>query len=289
MAKTTRSSDTAAERKRASGEKQSIKSSVSQELLFMQAQLPFNREALVELNAPRAAMMDDAANLGIIKRNFKELHEWDNLLQRSAACLEIGCGRGYVLTELYKRGKGLYLGVEPIPTEAKIARESLAALPSEFTAKTFPITTPKPRMLRGKRVPIWNTTLEKLRVRAGSLTHIYSYHVIEHLENPLLLLQLSYNGLGAGGKLIISCPNVEGAYPQQHFKAWRCNIRAHRWLPGVRTLAAAVEAAGFEVRRIFTYGGYPHPRNLLQKTYNAYYKWRNLGDVLCLMAEKPHI
>ncbi|BBM89552.1 methyltransferase [Spirochaetota bacterium] len=258
-------------------------------LYFMMAQLPFNREELVGLNEPRAALMDDEANLRITRRNLEELRVRAEILAEHTAFLEIGCGRGYVLADLYKQGNGLYLGLEPIPTQFKIAKQTLAQLKRDVKTTSSLVARFKAAAKFVKQrgpLPVWNTTLEKFNVKKGTLTHIYSYHVIEHLENPLLMIEKAYEWLMPGGKLMITCPNVGGAMASKNFATWRCNIRAHRWLPDVTSLVRMIEAEGFLLRKVFTYGGYPRPRSLVKSVANMYYKWQNKGDVLCLMAEK---
>lgn len=238
--------------------------------LFMMAQLPFNSEETVKLNTPMIEIMDDEGNVPVALRNLRELGVYHKIMDKDCVFTEIGCGSGYLLEALCRNGEGTYLGFEPILSEYEKAHEKL-----------------KPFSNRANPPSVKHGLLETSGYPEGSLDYIYSYHVFEHLENPLVMLTSAIKWLKPGGKMIITCPNVESAAAQKDLSSWRCALSSHRWLPGVSTLKNAVLRNGFKIRKIFTYGGYPAPRNLIKTMINRWYKLTNRGDVVCLMAEKP--
>ena len=238
--------------------------------LFMMAQLPFNRDESVELNTPMTEMMNDEGNIRVARANLEKLGIHGDILAPSTRFLEIGCGRGYLLENLWEKGRGIYCGVEPIPSQYRQA-----------AARLRPFVT-----RRGEKIShvVKASLLENLRFESKYFNYIYSYHVFEHLENPLLMLEKAGEWLGPEGRLIITCPNVEGWIPRRDLEKWRCSIPSHRWLPGRSTLLRALEESGYEVEKWFTYGGYPAPRTKLQEGMNYILKWFGMGDVICLMA-----
>ena len=234
----------------------------------MTAQLPFNTEETVLVNTPMIAVMNDTANAGLALKNLSELKLLYQILAPSSDFLEIGCGSGYLIEELSRRGKGTYHGIEPIPSEAEKAVTRLK--------KSFPEQN-NFRLIQNKKI-------EDADIAERSLDFIYSNHVFEHLENPLIMLNKAKKWLKPGGSLIIICPNVEGYFPQKNLVSWRCTLSSHRWLPGVSTISRAVTENGFRIQRLYTYGGFPAPRAPLQTFFNYLLKLSGKGDVLCLHA-----
>ncbi|HMB01337.1 MAG TPA: class I SAM-dependent methyltransferase [Spirochaetota bacterium] len=243
--------------------------------LFMTAQLPFNVQETVKLNKPMIKMMDDSYNKVLACRNFKELKIWNRILASGTKLLEIGCGSGYLLHALYEQGQGCYYGLEPISSEYRKCRQQLRPL---FRQKKIPLKELDRR--------VKNSTLEKITFKNIKFDYIYSYHVFEHLVNPLLMLAYARKLLSKHGKLVIVTPNVEGALPARDISSWRCSLSSHRWLPGKTTLIRALEHSGFKINKFFTYGGYPAPRGFLKNMANLWFKIRNKGDVICIMGEK---
>ena len=236
--------------------------------LFMMAQVPFNQIETVELNTPMIQIMDDVSNVGVLTSNLKELGVWELMLAEGSRTLEIGCGSGYMLEALSEQGKGVYEGFEPIASEAAKAVERLT-----------------PRLgAAAARSRVQTAVLEDAAVPAAKYDVIYSYHVFEHLENPLVMLHKAKLWLKPGGVLVITCPNVEGALPARDLSQWRCALPSHRWLPGLKAVRRILETEGFRVVAGFTYGGYPAPRAWWQSLANRWFKARHLGDVMCLAA-----
>ncbi len=237
---------------------------------FMVAQVPFNVVDAVELNTPMIQIMDDGGNVGVLSANLKDLGVYDLMLKSGTRSLEIGCGSAYQLEHFYQKGRGEYFGLEPILSEAKKGWERLSPLL-------------KNKKLEVKKI-VTCGEIEKVKYPEHSFDVIYSYHVFEHLENPLVMLEKAKLWLKPGGKLIITCPNVEGAIPKKDIAQWRCALPSHRWLPGRLAVARILRESGFELTKEFTYGGYTAPRTWWQEIANWYFKKTLQGDVLCMMA-----
>ena len=237
---------------------------------FMIAQLPFNRIETVKLNTPMIDIMDDAGNVKVAVKNLKELGAYQEILKPNINFLEIGCGSGYLLEHLYQNGKGKYFGIEPIKKESDKAQKRIS-----FHLKK----TDKP-VLNGM---IKNTELKSALFLRIKFDYIYSYHVFEHLENPLEMLDKAKSWLSKNGKMIITCPNVEGWLPKKDLPNWRCAIPSHRWLPGKSSLIRLLESEGYIVEKLFTYGGYPAPRKKWENIANKIFKLLDLGDVICMI------
>ena len=238
--------------------------------LFMVAQVPFQQGETEEINRPSIPLMDDGGNAQVLSRNLKELGVWENMTAGGAVCLELGCGSGYMLETLYREGRGIYCGVEPIGSEWDRSYQRVEAV----------------SLRQGNRVigSVQHKAVENARWSPGAFDVIYSYHVFEHLENPMVMLDRARLWLKPGGRLVIVCPNVEGAIPRQDLARWRMSLPSHRWLPGVSTVRHALDDRGFHVDKLFTYGGYPTPRRAWQSAANKVFKWMGLGDVMALVA-----
>lgn len=268
--------------------------------LFMVAQLPFNRKETVELNTPMIEIMDDLGNSLVARKNLIELGLWDQLLRSKTRFLEIGCGSGYLIEKLYREGTGIYMGLEPIASEAKKAEKRLKPFFlqrkddfAKLTKSRIEKSAQSKSTKRAKKISkfsnksfVTHGLLEEIVYPPYSIDCIYSYHVFEHLENPLVMFEKADKWLAPEGRLVITCPNVEGAMPQRDLASWRCSLSSHRWLPGVSTLQRAAKENGFLVERCFTYGGFPAPRSFVQDFQNWTYKMFGKGDVLCMMLRK---
>ena len=259
--------------------------------LFMVAQLPFNDTETVKLNTPMIEVMSDEGNTLVSTKNLKELGVFKKILKKDSVFLEIGCGSGYLLDSFYQAGgQGLYLGLEPIGTEAGKGKKRLAGIQAEkkamLTKLSRKIKTISRGMKSGAKELITHGLIEKTEYPKNSLDYVYSYHVFEHLENPLVMYQKARQWLKPGGMLIITCPNVESAFARRDIDSWRCSLSSHRWLPGVSTIIRSADRHGFVPHKYFTYGGFPSPRSIWQDVLNYSYKIRGVGDVVCMALKK---
>ena len=238
---------------------------------FMMAQVPFNSSETVKINKPMIKIMNDMGNLGVATANLKELGIYKELMSPDSRFLEIGCGSGYLLEHLYQKGKGQYFGIEPIKTESEKSKRRIRSY-----LKTKSKTEVNKVIRHGE--------LRRVSFPKAQFNYIYSYHVFEHLENPLEMLYKAKSWLSVNGKVIVTCPNVEGWIPRQDLSKWRCAIPSHRWLPGKSALIRLFESEGYQIDELFTYGGYASPRKYWQEAANKFFKWSDLGDVICIMA-----
>lgn len=113
---------------------------------------------------------------------------------------------------------------------------------------------------------------------------ITSFHVIEHIKEPLEILEKLSNLLEDNGKLIIEVPNANDAlltiYENEsfsHFTYWSC----HLYLYTQHTLKLLAKKAGLEVEFIKHIQRYPLSNHLYWLSKNkpgGHEKWSNFLD-----------
>jgi methionine biosynthesis protein MetW len=121
---------------------------------------------------------DDQANdpdevIGIISR----------MIPAGARVLDVGCGAGSVSVQIIANGRTSLVGVEPDETRARAARDRGVDVRSGFL-------TPE------------------LIGELGTFDVVLFADVLEHLADPLSLLELARTALARGGRIIASVPNV---------------------------------------------------------------------------------
>lgn len=206
---------------------------------------------------------------GICIRSLKQIKVYNDLLKEHISFLEIGSGLGGVIKHLSSRGKGYYVGLEPSKTAFEKAKKLIG----------WDI---------GDNFILFNDSLELKIFSNRAFDYILAFHVIEHLNDPTVLLEKSHKWLKRNGKLIIGCPNFSGLLPRLNPLQWRARNKYHKWLIGIRELIPLMEDYGFIIDKYFTYGGYPAPRTFLQEIANKFFKLINMGDALFLMASKSN-
>ncbi len=134
--------------------------------------------------------------------------------------LEIGCGSGARLADL--RGSGWDVqGLEPDAAAAAVARDHY-------------------------HVPVVIGTLDEETFPPASFDAIVMTHVIEHVADPLPLLRACHTLLRAGGKLVITCPNLDAYGHRRYGACWiALDPPRHEHLFTCASLVALVEGAGF--------------------------------------------
>ena len=100
----------------------------------------------------------------------------DNLL------IDVGCGRGDFLARLKSLGWNV-LGIEPDPVSSSITR--------------------------ARGIDVFNGTLNGARLADNTADEIGVNHVIEHVHDPLSLLQECHRVLRPGGRLALYMPNID--------------------------------------------------------------------------------
>jgi methionine biosynthesis protein MetW len=105
------------------------------------------------------------------------------LIPPGSRVLDVGCGTGSVSVQVIADGRASLVGVEPDETRANAARER------GVDARTGFLT---PELIR----------------ELGAFDVVLFADVLEHLADPLSLLELARTALGPGGRVIASVPNI---------------------------------------------------------------------------------
>ena len=134
-------------------------------------------------------------------RRRKRIYVYANVLEavrevgdlREARILEVGCGRGITLLELARSGAWV-VGLDYSP-------EAIA------TCKRF-----EERMERPGGSVFLRGDAKQLPFAEGSFDFVYSIGLIEHFEDPGLLLAEQYRVLRPGGTLLVQVPQKYSLY-----------------------------------------------------------------------------
>ena len=105
---------------------------------------------------------------------------------RGARVLDVGCGTGYGAQLLTAHGAIHVLGIDIDPLSVSYARRHFAAPVIEFRTGDA----------------------QRLRLADSSFEVIYASNVLEHLEEPELLLQRAFQALRPGGVAIFAVPPI---------------------------------------------------------------------------------
>ena len=165
-----------------------------------------------EMNANDGGHQGKAA-LEFIHQNFS--------IYKNSRILEIGCGNGFILKELAKKGAEC-IGLEPGPQISAIQHVEGISIINDF----FPSKLIK-----------------------GNFDLILHFNVIEHLENPLEMLLEQGNLLTSGGKIIFGMPNCE-----PNLESGDISIFAHEHFNYFTrdSFIAIAEKAGFIITELTT-------------------------------------
>lgn len=116
--------------------------------------------------------------------NYYKTDRWEYHLARkymnkNSNCLEIGCGRGYFLKSIEDKERSS-IGIEfnRIAVKEKVCSSE-----------------------------IYLENLFSLSEKQGGFDNIFCFQVLEHVKEPLELLQKAMSMLSAGGRFIVSVPN----------------------------------------------------------------------------------
>ena len=87
-----------------------------------------------------------------------------------------------------------------------------------------------------------------MSVRSGSVHAVVMSHVLEHVGDPLLLLEYAKDALADHGHLLVVCPNNSGWVGRVQGSRWYgYAVEQHAWHFNQTTLARLMERAGFEI------------------------------------------
>jgi 2-polyprenyl-3-methyl-5-hydroxy-6-metoxy-1,4-benzoquinol methylase len=146
--------------------------------------------------------------------------------------LDVGCSSGYLARPLVERGNTV-VGIELDPA---------AALEAEAYCE---------------RVLVGDIETMSLELDPASFDVVLCGDVLEHLRDPIAILARLRPFLRAGGRLVVSTPNVANWAMRFSLLAgrWRYTDRgildrSHTYLFTRRTLRETLQAAGYRVERI---------------------------------------
>lgn len=161
---------------------------------------------------------------------------------------EVGCGAGYFLYYMKKRGWKA-LGCDVDPSAVKAAKEVL-------------------------NVEVIHSNFHASIVEDHSLDVLAAFEVIEHLEDPIAFLHLASAKLRKGDYLFLSTPNASTKWPQHWSRERTVLPPFHLTVFSEQSMQRAAESGGFEVvefkqkpvpfRYEFMDEGYAGPRLLLE-------------------------
>lgn len=135
--------------------------------------------------------------------------------------LDVGCGRGVLLTELADRGFETH-GVE---------RSAAAALGADPRATI--------RIVSG---------LEDAGYPDGFFDAVVIWHVLEHLREPVATVREMHRILAPGGKLVVAVPNFSSLQAQRAGAAWfHLDLPRHVFHFPLETLRRLLRDTGFSV------------------------------------------
>jgi len=135
--------------------------------------------------------------------------------------LEIGFGRGILLSELHERGHRVS-GIDP----GMLERDLAEPLRSLNTLRAEPA--------------------EAARLEQNSFDLIYGIHVVEHLQSPSEMFRSIYRALRPGGLLYVMTPNARSKGLHLFREAWwNLEDPTHVRFFSPRSISIMLRAAGF--------------------------------------------
>lgn len=147
-------------------------------------------------------------------------------LAPASRVLDVGCGSGSLVESL----RDLGWDAEGIDTDPKAIEAG-----------------------RSRGLPVRVGGIEEMGYSAGSFDAITSNHVVEHVHDPLALLQECCRLLKPGGTLIMATPNSGGWGHQRFSRHWYAlDPPRHVFLFNRRNFARMFELAGFSEIRVTT-------------------------------------
>jgi 2-polyprenyl-3-methyl-5-hydroxy-6-metoxy-1,4-benzoquinol methylase len=142
--------------------------------------------------------------------------------------LDVGCGNGAYLNQMKKLGWSIQ-GIEPDPDAARVGIEYFG-------------------------LPIKIGELTELNLRPCSFDVIILKHVIEHVSDPVLLLQECYRLAKGNGRLIIATPNFNSLGHKIFKHNWSIlEPPRHLYLFTNKSLTYLIKNAGFKIVTSFTF------------------------------------
>jgi len=176
--------------------------------------------------------------------------------------LDIGSATGLLLNHFKS------LGMEPVGIE--ICEESARYAREKFD------------------VEVISKPLEEVKFEENSFDAVHFSHLIEHLQDPAGFLKEVYKILKPGGPIIVTTPRIDSPAYHLYKKDWRSAIPDHLTLFSKKTLSRLIKQTGFTIVFQESWGFIPIGTRFpkLKKWLDKKVKQLNLGDVICIVAEK---
>lgn len=163
--------------------------------------------------------------------------------KKTGKALEVGSSTGVFLSLLKEKGWEVQ-GVEP----------SLAAGAAEKNG-----------------IPTLNTTFEKAELKSDTFDLVIFNHVLEHMNNPVEILQKTNQVLKKDGAILIDVPNFASLSAKIWGSNWRYILpKEHRWHFTPKSLTALLEKSGFKIVYWETHSGIWGYGNPLKEIWQAF-------------------
>lgn len=116
-----------------------------------------------------------------------------------------------------------------------------------------------------------NTTFEKAELKDGTFDLVIFNHVLEHIENPVEILQKANQVLKKDGIVLIDAPNFASLSARISGRRWRYILpNEHRWHFTPKSLSFLLEKAGFKVIYWEAHSGIWGYGNPLEEIWQAF-------------------
>ncbi|MBN1304036.1 MAG: class I SAM-dependent methyltransferase [Anaerolineales bacterium] len=152
-------------------------------------------------------------------------------LTKDFTVIDLGCGQGIWTMELAKKC-GKTIGVDVLEDAVKTARQYIR------------------NSTRRKRLEFFNGSLDSLGIRDASIDHIFSFCVLEHIQDLENTLNSSQRLLRSGGGLHVSVDALETITDKALKAKHKLDHKVVQYF-SAESLKERLENAGFNVQRVF--------------------------------------
>jgi 2-polyprenyl-3-methyl-5-hydroxy-6-metoxy-1,4-benzoquinol methylase/Zn ribbon nucleic-acid-binding protein len=202
-----------------------------QECEFVYLNPRLNKKSLFEFyNGPWVKVYNSrkfySKNEVVEKNNNRNLMEIKSII-KNGKLLEIGCGDGHFLQLARDKDNFEVFGVELDPETSQYARTK-----------------------RGL-INVKTEAFENIKYPENFFDVVYMNDVLEHLQNPLQIMEECYKILKEGGLIVINVPNVDGLVYKFVGEKHTCVFGfEHLNFFSDKTLSSILTKIGFDVKKI---------------------------------------